>query len=78
MTLQQGLAFGLIALTIGAFIWGRFRYDLVAAVALVAGLILGVVPAEAAFDGFKNDVTVIIACALIVSAAFARSGIVDL
>ena len=39
MTLQQGLAFGLIALTIGAFIWGRFRYDLVAAVALVAGLV---------------------------------------
>jgi len=77
VTLQQGLAFGLIALTIGAFIWGRFRYDLVAAVALVAGLVLGVVPAEAAFDGFKNDVTVIIACALIVSAAFARSGIVE-
>ena len=78
MTLQQGLAFGLIALTIGAFVWGRFRYDLVALVALVAGLAVGIIPAEAAFDGFKNDVTVIIACALIVSAAFARSGIVEL
>jgi di/tricarboxylate transporter len=78
LTLQQGLAFGLIALTIGAFVWGRFRYDLVALVALVAGLALGIIPAEAAFDGFKNDVTVIIACALIVSAAFARSGIVEL
>lgn len=78
MTLQQGLAFGLIALTIGAFVWGRFRYDLVAVVALVAGLALGIIPAEAAFDGFKNEVTVIIACALIVSAAFARSGIVEL
>ncbi|PZO01116.1 MAG: SLC13 family permease [Alphaproteobacteria bacterium] len=78
MTLQQGLAFGLIALTIGAFIWGRFRYDLVAVVALVAGLAVGIIPAEAAFDGFKNDVTVIIACALIVSAAFARSGIIEL
>ncbi|GAW40350.1 Citrate transporter [Brevundimonas sp. SH203] len=78
MTLQQGLAFGLIALTIGAFVWGRFRFDLVAVVALVAGLAVGVIPAEAAFDGFKNDVTVIIACALIVSAAFARSGVVEL
>ena len=78
MTLQQGLAFALIALTIGAFVWGRFRYDLVAVVALVAGLALGIIPADAAFDGFKNDVTVIIACALIVSAAFARSGIVEL
>ncbi|QTC91973.1 SLC13 family permease [Brevundimonas goettingensis] len=78
MTLQQGLAFGLIALTIGAFVWGRFRYDLVAVVALVLGLAVGIIPADAAFDGFKNDVTVIIACALIVSAAFARSGIIEL
>lgn len=77
MTLQQGLAFGLVGLTIVAFIWGRFRYDLVACVALVAGLAVGVIPAESAFDGFRNDVTVIIACALIVSAAFSRSGIVE-
>jgi len=78
VTFQQGLAFGLVGLTIGAFIWGRFRYDLVAVVALVAGLAIGIIPAEAAFDGFKNDVTVIIACALIVSAAVARSGVIEL
>ena len=78
MTLQQGLAFGLVGLTIVAFIWGRFRYDLIALGALVLGLAIGVIPAEAAFDGFRNDVTVIIAAALVVSAAFARSGIVEL
>lgn len=78
MTLQQGLAFGLVGLTIVGFVWGRFRYDLVAVVALLAGLAIGVIPAEAAFEGFANEVTVIIACALIVSAAFARSGIVEL
>jgi di/tricarboxylate transporter len=78
MTLQQGLAFGLIGLTIAAFVWGRFRYDVIAVTALVAGMAVGIVPAGAAFDGFKNDVTVIIACALVVSAAFARSGIVEL
>lgn len=78
MTFDQGLAFGLIILTIGAFLWGRFRYDLVALVALLAGLAVGIIPAEAAFDGFRNDVVVIIACALIVSAAFARSGIIEL
>ena len=77
MTLQQGLAFGLVGLTIVAFIWGRFRYDLVALAALVAGLVVGVIPAEAAFDGFRNDITVIIAAALIVSAAFSRSGVVE-
>ncbi|MCV0413768.1 MAG: anion permease [Brevundimonas sp.] len=78
MTLQQGLAFGLVGLTVAAFIWGRFRYDLVAVGALVAGLAIGVIPAEDAFEGFANDVTVIIACALVVSAAFAKSGIVEM
>lgn len=77
MTLQQGLAFGLIGLTIVCFIWGRWRYDVVALTALLLGVAIGVVPAEDAFSGFANDVTVIIACALVVSAAFARSGIVE-
>jgi len=78
MTLQQALAFGLVGATIIAFIWGRWRYDVIAVMALLVGVTLNVVPAKAAFDGFKNDTTVIIACALIVSAAFARSGIVEM
>ncbi|MBL8772558.1 MAG: anion permease [Phenylobacterium sp.] len=77
MTLQQALAFGLMGLTIVGFIWGRWRYDVIAVLALLAGVTLNIVPAESAFDGFKNDITVIIACALVVSAAFARSGIVE-
>jgi di/tricarboxylate transporter len=77
MNLQQALAFGLVGSTIVAFIWGRWRYDVVALVALVAGVAIGIVPAEKAFSGFANDVTVIIACALVVSAAFARSGVVE-
>jgi len=78
MTLQQGLAFTLVGLTIIAFVWGRFRYDVIALCALLAGLAAGVIPADSAFDGLHNDVTVIIACALVVSAGFARSGIVEL
>jgi di/tricarboxylate transporter len=77
MTLQQGLAFGLIGLTVVCFIWGRWRYDVIALTALLLGVVAGVVPASEAFAGFSNDVTVIIACALVVSAAFARSGIVE-
>jgi di/tricarboxylate transporter len=78
VTLQQGLAFGLVGLTIVGFVWGRFRYDLIALAALVIGMVVGVVPTEAAFDGFRNDITIIIAAALVVSAAFSRSGIVEL
>ncbi len=78
MTLQQALAFGLVSVTIAGFIWGRWRYDVIAVLALLVGVTLNVVPAKAAFDGFRNDITVIIACALIVSAAFAKSGIVEI
>ncbi|WP_245620102.1 SLC13 family permease [Phenylobacterium immobile] len=77
ITLQQGLAFGLVAATVVGFLLGRWRYDLIALAALVTGLAIGVIPAEDAFDGFRNDVTMIIACALVVSAAFAKSGIVQ-
>ena len=43
MTLQQGLAFGLVGGAIVAFVWGRFRYDLVALAALAAGLAMGII-----------------------------------
>lgn len=77
MTLQQGLSFGLIGATVLCFLWGRWRYDLIALVALAAGIGLGLIPIEAAFDGFSNDIVVIIASALVLSAAISRSGLVD-
>jgi di/tricarboxylate transporter len=77
MNVHQAMAFALVLATMAAFAWGRVRYDLIALLSLLAGLISGIVPAKAAFDGFKNDVVVIIACALIVSAAIARSGIIE-
>ena len=77
MTLHEALAFGLIGCTLLLFIWGRFRYDLVSLCSLMTGVLIGVVPSAHAFDGFKSDVVVIIAAALVVSAAFQRSGIVE-
>ena len=78
MTFHQALAFGLIAVTLLLFIWGRWRYDLIALGSLLTAVIIGVVPATGAFDGFKSDVVLIIAAALVVSAAFERSGLVEL
>jgi di/tricarboxylate transporter len=77
MTHQQAVAFGLVAVTIAAFIWGRFRYDLVSLVSLLAAVLLGVVKPDKAFAGFSNDVVVIIAAALVLSAGFAKSGLVE-
>ncbi len=77
MTFHQALAFGLIVATLALFIWGRLRYDVVALGSVLTGVLIGVVPAEHAFDGFKSDVVVIIASALVVSAAFQKSGVVE-
>ena len=77
MTLSQGLAFALIGATLLMFVWGKLRYDVVSLASLMVGVLIGVIPAKHAFDGFKNDVVVIIAAALVVSAGFARSGIVE-
>ena len=60
-----------------AFVWGRLRYDLVAALALLAALAVGVVPLEEAFSGFSDDIVIIVGSALLVSAGVARSGIME-
>ena len=53
MTQQQIILFGLFALVFAALVWGRWRYDLIAFSALLAAVVLGVVPAEGAFEGFQ-------------------------
>ncbi|WP_152047579.1 SLC13 family permease [Aureimonas psammosilenae] len=77
MTLQQILAFGVIAAMMVAFIWGRYRYDLIAAGALVVSVAVGIVAPGDAFSGFSDDIVIIVASALVVSAAIARSGVME-
>jgi di/tricarboxylate transporter len=77
MTLAQGLAFAIVVAMMALFAWGRWRYDLVAVVALLAGVIVGVVPPDQAFKGFSDDIVIIVGSALIVSAAVARSGVIE-
>jgi len=77
LTAQQALSFAIIGAAVIAFAWGRFRYDVVALVALFAGVVTRDVPIKAAFTGFTGDVVIIIACALVVSAAIQQSGVIE-
>jgi len=77
MTLPQIFSFGIIAATMALFVWGRLRYDLVALLALLAAIASGIVPADKAFTGFSDDIVIIVACALLVSAAVGRSGVIE-
>ena len=77
MSTEQILALTVVALMMVAFVWGRFRYDVVAASALLAAVAVGVVPYDMAFSGFSDDIVIIVGSALLVSAAVARSGIME-
>ncbi|MET0529310.1 MAG: SLC13 family permease, partial [Microvirga sp.] len=77
MMLDQALAFAILAVTMALFVWGRFRYDLVAVLALLAAVFTGIVPSSQAFSGFSDDIVIIVASALMVSAAVERSGIME-
>ena len=77
MNTEQILAISLIVAMMAAFVWGRFRYDVVAATSLLAALLLGLVPYEDAFSGFSDDIVIIVGSALLVSSAVARSGIIE-
>ncbi len=78
MTTDQMILFALFAAVFALLLWGRFRYDLVAFTALMAGVVLGVVPKEQAFSGFGHPATLIVALVLVVSAGLVRSGAVFL
>ena len=61
MTTDQIILFVLFGAVFALLLWGRFRYDLVAFAALMAGVVLGVVPSENAFDGFGHPATLVVA-----------------
>jgi len=74
---DQILAAGVFALTLAAFIWGRVRYDIVAIVALLVCVVLGLVKPGAAFDGFGNPAVVTVAAVLVLGHALVRTGVVQ-
>ena len=92
MTAEQYIVFGLIAGTFGLFAWGRWRHDVVAAVALFSLAVADVIleafigpgksnlikePSEA-LDGFGHPAVMTVAAVLIISRALRNSGVVDL
>lgn len=77
MTYPQIASVLLVTAMMGAFLWGRLRYDVVALVALLAAVALGLVPVQDAFKGFSDDIVIIVGSALVVSAAVARSRLVE-
>ena len=78
MTIDQTILFALLVAVFALLIWGRWRYDLVAFMALLVGLVAGVIPSDLAFSGFGHPATAIIALVLIVSRGLSNSGAIEL
>jgi di/tricarboxylate transporter len=78
MTLSQISVFALLAVTILMFIWNRWRYDVIAGLALLVAVYLGLVDANHAFDGFSHPAVITVACVLVISRALQNSGVVEL
>lgn len=77
MTSPQVLVVLILSATIGLFLWGRFRHDVVALAALMACVVVGVVPADVAFAGFGHPAVITVACVLVLSQGLQNTGAVD-
>ncbi|PCJ61488.1 MAG: SLC13 family permease [Rhodospirillaceae bacterium] len=78
MTVDQTALFAILLAALALFIWGKWRYDVVAIGALLAAVFAGVVPAENAFSGFGHPAVITVAAVLIITRALRNSAIPDL
>ena len=87
MTIDQIAIFSIILLTFILFIWGKWRYDIVAIIALctlfIADQLLGgeqsnlILEPSNIFMGFGHPAVITVAAVLIISRALRNSGVVD-
>ncbi len=77
MTVSQILILVILAGVMGLFLWGRFRHDVVALLALMACVVAGLVPAAEAFAGFGHPAVITVACVLVLSQGLQTTGAVD-
>lgn len=77
MAIDQTITFVTLALVLVLFVWGRWRYDIVALFALLVVSIAGIVPAADAFAGFGHPAVITVAAVLVVSRALLNSGMID-
>lgn len=77
MILQQAIVFSVLALALALFVWGRWRYDIVALLALLVVIVAGIIPGDQAFAGFGHPAVITVATVLVLSHGLRNSGVVD-
>ncbi len=77
MTLDQTLILSILAASVGLFLWGRWRHDMVALAALLACVFTGLIPGQDAFAGFGHGAVITVACVLVLSRGLQSTGAID-
>ena len=75
--MEQATIYVILVAVLALFLWGRWRYDLVAAMALLAVTLTGLVPPTEVFLGFGHPAVITVAAVLVVSRGLSASGLVD-
>lgn len=78
ISLSQLLILSLVGVTLGLFIWGRWRHDVVALASLLTATLLGLVKPAEAFSGFGHPATITVTFILILSYGLAKSGVTNI
>ncbi|MFT7337019.1 MAG: di/tricarboxylate transporter [Marinobacter maritimus] len=77
MSIEQGIVFAVLGITLAMFVWNRVRFDVVAMLALLAVAITGLVPTEELFAGFGHPAVITVAAVLVISQGLVNGGVVD-
>ena len=77
VTADQGIVFVTLIIALVLFVYGRWRYDIVALLSLFIVTLTGVVGWDEAFLGFANPAVVTVAAVLVISRGLQNAGVVD-
>ncbi|MEX0877287.1 MAG: SLC13 family permease [Candidatus Spechtbacterales bacterium] len=75
---QQLVLLGAVVFALVFWVWGKWRYDVVAVLALLIISITGVIPFEETFVGFSHPAVIIVVAVLVISRGLLNSGAVDI
>ncbi len=71
------ILFIVLVATLVLFVWNRWRYDIVALVALLVVAVAGLVPPGQVFAGFGHPAVITVAAVLVLSRGLLNAGVVD-
>src|SRR5690606_25880390 len=77
LTLEIGLVLGILVVSLGLFISGRIRMDVIALMVLGSLVVTGLVAPPEAVAGFSNGAVIAVWAMFILSSALTRAGIAD-